>query len=140
MYQALDWVTAKLPENKPRYLMGVGYPDNIVAAVKRGMDMFDCVIPTREARHGRLFTWKSRQLRGSFYDTVNIRNARFRVDRKSVDKDCDCLLCREYSRGYLHHLFKTNEMLGMRLATSHNLRFYLQLMRLLRQKIIRQQL
>ncbi|MFH0874207.1 MAG: tRNA guanosine(34) transglycosylase Tgt [Candidatus Komeilibacteria bacterium] len=141
MYQALDWVVPHLPADKPRYLMGVGYPENIVEAVKRGIDMFDCVIPTREARHGRLFIWSSKgrlTLKGDFYSTINIRNSAFRTDKKSVDKNCDCLLCKEYSRGYLHHLFKTNEMLGMRLATIHNLRFYLQLMSELRQAIKKQ--
>jgi queuine tRNA-ribosyltransferase len=138
MYKVLDYITDELPTNKARYLMGVGYPDNIVEAVRRGIDMFDCVIPTREARHGRLFLWsaKGRQtLRGQFFTTINIRNSKFKTDSKSVDSTCNCPLCSDYTRGYLYHLFKTDEMLGLRLATLHNLRFYLELMSQLRKAI-----
>ncbi len=138
MYKVLDYITDELPSDKARYLMGVGYPDNIVEAVKRGIDMFDCVIPTREARHGRLFLWSAKgqsTLKGKFYTTINIRNSKFRTDQKPVDPMCDCTLCHNYTRGYLYHLFKTDEMLGLRLATIHNLRFYLRLMQLIRQAI-----
>lgn len=138
MYKVLDYITDELPSDKARYLMGVGYPDNIVEAVKRGIDMFDCVIPTREARHGRLFLWSAKgqsTLKGKFYTTINIRNSQFRTDQKPVDPRCDCTLCHNYTRGYLYHLFKTDEMLGLRLATIHNLRFYLRLMQLIRQAI-----
>ncbi len=138
MYKVLDYITDELPSDKARYLMGVGYPDNIVEAVKRGIDMFDCVIPTREARHGRLFLWSAKgqpTLKGKFYTTINIRNSKFRTDQKPVDPLCDCTLCQNYTRGYLYHLFKTDEMLGLRLATVHNLRFYLRLMQLIRQAI-----
>jgi queuine tRNA-ribosyltransferase len=145
MYKVLDYTVPLLPKDKPRYLMGVGYPDNIVEAVKRGIDMFDCVIPTREGRHGRLFIWSpsSRAKRsgvegsrgslvGQFYTTLTITNAKFKTDKKPIDPSCDCPACKKYSLAYLHHLFKTGEPLGMRLATMHNLRFYLQLMELQR--------
>ncbi len=135
MYKVLDYITDELPTDKSRYLMGVGYPDNIVEAVKRGIDMFDCVIPTREARHGRLFLWSAsgrKSLKGKFFTTINIRNSQFKTDAKAIDSACDCPLCTDYTRGYLYHLFKTDEMLGLRLATLHNLRFYLQLMARLR--------
>ncbi len=132
MYKVLDYTVPLLPEDKPRYLMGVGYPDNIVAAVQRGIDMFDCVIPTREGRHGRLFTWTRKKPNGDFYATLNITNAKFKTDKKSIDPKCDCAACANYSRAYLHHLFKTGEPLGQRLATMHNVRFYLQLMERIR--------
>ncbi|RJR31325.1 tRNA guanosine(34) transglycosylase Tgt [Candidatus Parcubacteria bacterium] len=144
--QVLHWVIPNLPENKPRYLMGVGRPDEIVEAVKNGIDMFDCVIPTREARHGRLYLWKnpksqilnSKQIPNSkfkttnFYKTVNIFNAKFKKDMSPVN---DTNL-KQYSKAYLHHLFRTNEPLGMRLATLNNVGFYLQLMRQIRQGIM----
>lgn len=160
MYKVLDYVVPELPANKPRYLMGVGYPENIVEAVKRGIDMFDCVIPTREGRHGRLFIWSSssrptsrrRGVEGSrgrirgpldlargdrFYQTINIRNGKFKSDTKPVDPACDCPLCYNYSRAYLHHLFKTQEPLGQRLATMHNLKFYMFLMERVRSAILK---
>ncbi len=132
MYKVLEYTVPLLPEHKPRYLMGVGYPDNIVEAVRRGIDMFDCVIPTREGRHGRLFIWKKKNLKGSFYDTLNITNATFKKDVKPIDIQCDCPVCSKYSRAYIHHLFKTGEPLGLKLATMHNVRFYLQLLQILR--------
>jgi len=138
MYKVLDYIVPVLPVDKARYLMGVGYPENIVEAVKRGIDMFDCVIPTREARHGRLFLWSAQgrnNLTGKFYTTINIRNSQFKTDTKSVDKLCSCALCVDYTRGYLYHLFKTDEMLGLRLATIHNITFYLELMARLRRNV-----
>jgi len=125
MYQVLDYTSPALPENKPRYLMGLGYPENIIEAVKRGMDMFDCVIPTREARHGKLFIRTKQTLKGKFYKTINIINSKFKTDQASINNTN----LKNYSKAYLHHLFKTEEILGMRLATLHNLDFYLQLMR-----------
>lgn len=125
MYSVLDYVVPLLPEEKIHYLMGVGYPDNIVEAVRRGIDMFDCVIPTREARHGRLFIRKKKELKGAFWDSINIRSPKFRSDSSPVNTTT----LKKYSKSYLHHLFRSGEMLGLRLATQHNLEFYLQLMK-----------
>lgn len=146
MYNILKWVVSRLPENKPRYLMGLGRPEEIVEAVKSGIDMFDCVIPTREGRHGKIFifnkkvnlakkiSWQS--LTGKFYSPIQITNSRFIKDFAPLDKNCSCYTCQNnYTRAYIRHLFMTNEPLGMRLATIHNLNFYLELMRNIR-KII----
>lgn len=135
----VEWIAPLLPKDKPRYLMGLGKPDEIVEAVNLGMDMFDCVIPTREARHGRLYInnlkVESKKLKViNFYKTIIITNAKFKKDLKPIDKHCDCYTCKNYSAAYLHHLFKTSEPLGMRLATIHNLKFYLDLMKLFRNK------
>ncbi len=135
MYSVLDYTLPVLPSNKPRYLMGVGRPENIIEAVKRGIDMFDCVIPTREARHGRLYKMQKTINKKQFYEIININNAKFKKDIKPIDKNCDCELCRNYSAGYLHHLFKAGEPLALRLATSHNVKFYLKLMTTLRELI-----
>lgn len=110
--------------------MGVGKPENIIEAVKRGIDMFDCVIPTREARHGRLYVRNKKYGIGNknFYQIININNAKFKNDTKPLDKNCSCELCQNYSVGYLAHLFKAGEPLALRLATLHNLKFYLDLM------------
>jgi queuine tRNA-ribosyltransferase len=124
--RVLDFLSDRLPADKPRYLMGVGTPEDIVAAVQRGIDMFDCVLPTRNARNGYLFTHAG---------TVRIRNAAQRHDDGPLDPDCDCYTCRNYSRAYLHHLDKCNEILGARLNTIHNLAYYQGLMRGLRQAI-----
>jgi queuine tRNA-ribosyltransferase len=143
MKDILEWVTPYLPENKPRYLMGLGKPEEIVAAVNAGMDMFDCVIPTREGRHGKLFIWKSDDViptgvEGShdeevlFYQTINIQNEQFKEDFSPVDPTCDCVLCAKYTRAYLRHLFSVGEPLAGRLASLHNLRFYMKLMERLR--------
>ena len=105
----------RLPADKPRYLMGVGTPEDIVHAVSNGIDMFDCVMPTRNARHGLLFTWSG---------DMRIKNARFKNDTGPIDPACDCYTCRHYSRGYLHHLQRAGEMLGARLNSLHNLHFY----------------
>lgn len=153
MHKVLEYVLPLLPEDKPRYLMGLGKPEEIVAAARAGIDIFDCVIPTREARHGRLYYFLTKRSRTSasargeilnssrqaqaikskFYETLNIFNAKFAQDFKPIDRNCDCYTCRNYSRAYLNHLFRTGEPLALRLATIHNLRFYLQLMEKLRQ-------
>jgi queuine tRNA-ribosyltransferase len=126
MYKVLDYTVPELPIDKARYLMGVGYPENIIEAVKRGIDMFDCVIPTREARHGRLYIWKGKSdvTKKDFYTTINITNAKFAKDTKSINNTN----LKNYSRSYLHHLFKTQEPLALRLATLNNLKFYLDMM------------
>ena len=130
----LAWTAPLLPADKPRYLMGLGKPEELVAAVNAGMDMFDCVIPTREGRHGRLFVWKNETLdaEGSFYETINIHNEQYKADFTPVDGSCDCLLCTRYTRAYLRHLFMVSEPLGSHLASLHNVRFYMKLMELLR--------
>jgi queuine tRNA-ribosyltransferase len=115
MERILDHMGHRLPEDKPRYLMGVGTPEDIVFAIERGIDMFDCVMPTRNARHGLLFTWTG---------DLRIRNARFKADTGPIDPRCDCYTCRNFSRSYLHHLHRSGEMLGARLNSIHNLHFY----------------
>jgi len=122
----LDALAPILPRQQPRYLMGVGTPADLAHAVARGMDMFDCVIPTRHARNGQLFTSAGR---------INIRNAKFRDDRGPIDNACDCYACQHYSRAYIRHLQACNEILGARLATIHNLRFYQALMARIRDAI-----
>ncbi len=119
MIRILDHLPPKMPEDKPRYLMGVGRPEDIVEAVRRGVDMFDCVMPTRNARNGYLFTSTG---------IVKIRNARHRHDTAPLDERCDCYTCQNFSRSYLYHLDKCGEMLGSQLNTIHNLRFYQNLM------------
>ncbi len=126
MLEVLDNLVPAMPADKPRYLMGVGTPENIVEAVRRGIDMFDCVMPTRNARNGHLFT---------SHGDIRIRNAVHRNSQIPIDEDCDCYTCRNYSRAYLHHLNKTNEILGSRLNTIHNLYYYQQLMQGLRDAI-----
>jgi len=126
----LDAALPLLPQDKPRYLMGLGRPEEIVAAVNAGIDMFDCVIPTREARHGKLY--KSKAGKNNFYETINILNAKFAKDFSAIDKNCGCYTCQNYTRAYLRHLFKVGEPLSLRLATIHNLKFYLGLMEGLR--------
>lgn len=118
MLAATEWATAFLPEEKPRYLMGVGAPDDILGAIERGVDMFDCVLPTRNARHGNLFTRFGR---------INIKNARFATDPRPVDESCGCPACQSHSRAYIHHLYRVGELLAHRLNTLHNLYFMIQL-------------
>ncbi|MCP5142757.1 MAG: tRNA guanosine(34) transglycosylase Tgt [Chromatiales bacterium] len=122
----LDGLMPSMPGDHPRYLMGVGKPQDIVEAVRRGVDMFDCVMPTRNARNGHLFTSRG---------VVNIRNSRHRTDTGPLDAACDCYTCRNYSRAYLHHLDKTHEILGARLNSYHNLRYYQRLMADIREAI-----
>lgn len=126
MMATLDVIHAKMPIDKPRYLMGVGTPEDLVEAVRRGIDMFDCVMPTRNARNGHLFT---------SFGVVKIRNSQYEFDSRPLDESCGCYTCRHYSRSYLRHLDKCKEMLGSRLNTIHNLYYYLSLMQGLRDAI-----
>ena len=130
--KVLEWTLPLLPKDKPRYLMGLGRPEEIVEAVNNGIDMFDCVIPTREARHGRIYKFKASRIKSDFYETLQINKTKFANDLRPLDENCSCFTCRNFSRAYLCHLFKTGEALGMRLATIHNLKFYLELMEKLR--------
>ena len=123
MYRILDVTLPYAPEDKPRYLMGVGTPSNIIESVWRGVDFFDCVMPARNARHGKLFTWQG---------SLNIKNEKYKLDGRSIDEGCGCPTCRSFSRAYLRHLFKAEEMLAMRLAVMHNLWFYNTLMERIR--------
>jgi queuine tRNA-ribosyltransferase len=161
MREILSWVVPLLPEDRPRYLMGLGRPEELLEAVASGIDMFDCVIPTREGRHGRLFLRKNinviaseaKQSRDesiknkiatvvppgeflrndrSFYETININNEKFREDFSPIDPLCDCMLCKNYTRAYLRYLFAVKEPLALRLTALHNLKFYLDLMKSLR--------
>ena len=126
MYHILDVVLPYAPEDKPRYLMGVGTPSNIVEAVWRGIDFFDCVMPARNARHGKLFTWSG---------SLNIKNEKYKLDERPIEPGCGCPACRSFSRAYLRHLFKAEEMLAMRLAVQHNLWFYNTLMERIREAL-----
>ncbi len=180
MYKVLDYTVSELPENKPRYLMGVGQPEEIVEAVRRGIDMFDCVIPTRNARHGLLYVWSPLKYRSdefsflrkpsqlhsvsfcqktarssmsdssreeprkffpkstvsaAFYKTLHITNEKFKNDFSPLDKNCQCHTCKNYTRAYLRHLFISGEPLALRLATIHNVNFYLELMERIRREI-----
>ena len=136
MFRILEVSLPHLPEKKPRYLMGVGKPEEIVESVKNGVDMFDCVIPTRNGRHGLLYVWKKRgSLGGKFYEAIHITNEKFKSDFSPIDKNCFCAVCKNYSKSYLRHLFKAKEPLGQRLATIHNVNFYLDLMRRIRKEI-----
>ena len=123
MYDIIDAVEPYMPPDKPRYLMGVGTPSNIIEAVARGVDFFDCVMPARNARHAKLFTWSG---------AMNIRNEKYKLDERPIDPDCDCPVCRHFSRAYLRHLFVAEEMLAMRLAVLHNLYFYNKLVQRIR--------
>ena len=129
MFATLDFAPGQLPEHAPRYLMGVGKPDDLVGAVERGIDMFDCVLPTRSGRNGQAFTWQG---------PLNLRNARHAEDTAPLDERCACASCRDYSRAYLHHLVKSGEMLGAMLLTEHNLTFYQDLMQAMREAIAEQ--
>ena len=124
MYRIIDVVEPYMPENKPRYLMGVGTPCNILEAVHRGVDFFDCVMPSRNARHGNLFTWHGK---------MNIMNEKYMRDSRPIDEGCSCPACRDYSRAYIRHLLKAKEALGMRLCVLHNLYFYNELMEKIRE-------
>ena len=126
MHRILEHVCPQIPADKPRYLMGVGKPEDLVEGVRRGIDMFDCVMPTRNARNGHLFVTDG---------VVKIRNAKHKSDTSPLDAECDCYTCRNYSRAYLHHLDRCNEILGARLNTIHNLRYYQRLMAGLRKAI-----
>ena len=123
MYDIIEAVEPHMPTDKPRYLMGVGTPTNIIEAVARGVDFFDCVMPARNARHARLFTWEG---------AINLKNAKYQLDMQPIDPQCDCPVCRRYTRAYIRHLFVADEMLAMRLAVMHNLYFYNKLMEKIR--------
>jgi queuine tRNA-ribosyltransferase len=137
MNDLLKELTPLLPANKPRYLMGVGYPEQIVYAVKQGIDMFDCVIPTREGRHGRLFRFKKNKKvsQNNFYETLNIKNAKFINSKSAINPESKIPALRRYTLGYLNYLYKINEPLGLRLASLNNIEFYLDLMTKIRQEI-----
>lgn len=126
MMEVLEYIAPKMPKNKPRYLMGVGKPEDLVEGVLRGVDMFDCVMPTRNARNGHLFISAG---------VVKIRNAKYREDQSALDPACDCYTCQNYTRAYLHHLYRTGEILSSRLNTIHNLHYYQQVMKGLRNAI-----
>ncbi|WP_461204555.1 tRNA guanosine(34) transglycosylase Tgt [Clostridium sp. DL1XJH146] len=126
MYSTIDAVEPFLPKDKPRYLMGVGLPSNILEAVERGVDFFDCVLPARNGRHGHVFTENGK---------INLFNAKFELDDRPIDEGCDCPACKNYSRAYIRHLFKAKEMLAMRLCVLHNLHFYNKLMYDIRESI-----
>ena len=123
MYDTIEIVEEHMPADKPRYLMGVGTPQNIIEAVARGIDFFDCVMPARNGRHGRLFTWNG---------SININNEKHKDEGGPIDSECDCPVCRDFSRAYIRHLFRAGEMLAMRLAVLHNLYFYNSLMERIR--------
>lgn len=126
MYDTIEIVEEHMPKDKPRYLMGVGTPGNIIEGVARGVDFFDCVMPARNGRHGHLFTWSG---------IINIKNEKYVHDEQPIDPMCDCPVCRRYTRAYLRHLLKAEEMLAMRLAVMHNLYFYNTLMERIRAAI-----
>jgi queuine tRNA-ribosyltransferase len=126
MYQVMEWSLPLLPQNRPRYVMGVGTPENLVEAVSRGADMFDCVMPTRNARNGVLFT---------SFGRISIKQARYIEDAMPIDPECSCYVCRNYSRAYLRHLYQSNEILASVLNTTHNLYYYLHLMQNMRDAI-----
>ena len=127
MYEVAEYALPMLPDHKPKYIMGVGTPEDLVELVARGADMFDCVMPSRNARNGQLFTR---------HGAINISNARFRTDTGPVDETCDCYTCRNYSRAYLRHLYTNRELLAYRLNTLHNIRFYIRLMERMRAAIM----
>ncbi|RMD93421.1 MAG: tRNA guanosine(34) transglycosylase Tgt [Calditrichaeota bacterium] len=127
MFDITDFCTEILPQEKPRYLMGVGMPSDILEAIERGVDMFDCVIPTRNARNGTVFTWQGKMV---------LKAARFKEDEKPIDANCSCYTCQNFSRAYLRHLYNANEILGLTLATIHNVHFYLDLVRKARKAIL----
>jgi queuine tRNA-ribosyltransferase len=127
MYDTVEFTTPFLPHDKPRYLMGVGTPENLVECVARGVDMFDCVMPTRNARNGALFT---------SYGRVNIKSAQYKTDNAPLDPECDCITCKRYTKAYLNHLYRSKELAYFRLASIHNLRYYLNLMKQMREAIL----
>ena len=127
MYQTVELTTPLMPADKPRYLMGVGTPEDLVECIDRGVDMFDCVMPTRNARNGTIFT---------SFGRLNIKSARYKLDKGPLDEACECYTCRHYSRGYIHHLYRAKELTYYRLASLHNLHYYLGLMRQAREAIL----
>ncbi len=130
LYKMTEFVASRMPKNKPRYLMGVGKPEDLVEVIARGVDMFDCVLPTRNARNGTVFTWEGRLV---------LKNATYKEDFRPIDENCTCAVCRNHSRAYIRHLFSVGEVLALRLATYHNIHFYLELVRRAREAILRGQ-
>ncbi len=128
LYKMTEFVASQMPKNKPRYLMGVGKPEDLVEVMARGVDMFDCVLPTRNARNGTVFTWEGRMV---------LKNATYKEDFRPIDETCTCAVCRNHSRAYIRHLFSVGEVLALRLATYHNIHFYLELVRRAREAILR---
>jgi queuine tRNA-ribosyltransferase len=128
MMECLDWVVPELPQDKPHYLMGVGTPKQLVEAVARGVDMFDCVIPTRLARHGSAFLTNGK--------TIPVKAGRYKDDMSPIDEKCSCYACKNFSRAYIRHLLNVGEILGMRLITIHNLHYYLNLMQHIREALV----
>lgn len=126
MYDTIEAVEEYMPKDKPRYLMGVGTPSNIIEGVARGVDFFDCVMPARNGRHGHLFTWKG---------VINIKNEKYARDAEPIDPQCNCPVCRRFSKAYIRHLYKAEEMLAMRLSVMHNLYFYNSLMARIRKSL-----
>ena len=127
MYDTIEFTTPFMPKDKPRYLMGVGTPEDIIEAIDRGVDMFDCVMPTRNARNGTLFT---------SYGKINIKSAKYKLDDTPIDNECDCYTCKRYSKAYLNHLYKAKELTFFRLASIHNLHYYLNLVKQAREAIL----
>ena len=127
MYETVEWTTEFMPKDKPRYLMGVGTPEDLIENIERGVDMFDCVMPTRNARNGTLFTSTGR---------VNIKKAQYKEDTSPIDSECDCYTCKNFTKAYLNHLFKAGEISYFRLASMHNIRYYLNLMKQAREAIL----
>jgi queuine tRNA-ribosyltransferase len=127
MYDTVEWTTQFMPENKPRYLMGVGTPEDLIENIERGVDMFDCVMPTRNARNGTLFT---------SFGRVNIKKASFKEDEKPIDEECSCYTCQNFTRAYMNHLFRAGEITYFRLASLHNIHYYLNLMKQARAAIL----
>ncbi|MEA3522736.1 MAG: tRNA guanosine(34) transglycosylase Tgt [Campylobacterota bacterium] len=127
MYDTVEHTIQYMPEDKPRYLMGVGTPEDLIENIDRGVDMFDCVMPTRNARNGTLFT---------SFGRINIRGAKFKLDKEPIDPECDCLTCKRYTRSYMHHLMRAKEITFFRLASIHNLHYYLTLMKHAREAIL----
>ncbi|MDD4695632.1 MAG: tRNA guanosine(34) transglycosylase Tgt [Patescibacteria group bacterium] len=136
MYDILDYIVKDIPHEKPRYLMGVGYPENIVNAIKSGVDMFDCVIPTREARHGRLYIRLNNNFDAKFYKTINITKSSFSSDMSKLNINSKIKELREYSKAYINHLFRVQDPLALRMATLNNIEFYLDLLRDIRKDIL----
>ena len=128
MYDTVEWTTQFMPESKPRYLMGVGTPEDLIENIYRGVDMFDCVMPTRNARNGTLFT---------SFGKLNIKAAKYKLDDTPIDSECECYTCKRYSRGYLNHLYRSHELTYFRLASLHNLHYYLNLMKEAREAIMK---
>ena len=128
LYDITNFTTEFMPVGKPRYLMGVGTPQDLLECVERGVDMFDCVMPTRNARNGTVFTWNGK---------VVIKAGRYKSDEKPIDKHCTCYTCQGFSKAYIRHLLNANEIFGLWLTTHHNLHFYLQLMTMAREQILR---